>query len=193
MLGIKTRSEEFFLFYIMRTLYYHTLQRLSEIELTEHFSGFGLYDREVIELIRTCDDPYPYLRGLIAEFGFESAKIEYTQKARTRGITKNSFYTLYDQALLGLTSHSKVPLRLAAMLGFLSAIVSLAVAAIYLVYKLIFWSNFTLGLAPLVVGLFFFSSVQLFFLGILGEYVASTHTQILKRPLVVERERINFD
>jgi hypothetical protein len=143
-------------------------------------------------MMKELDDPYPYFRGLIAEIGFKSAEIEYVQPKRKRGITKNNFYTLYDMAMLGFTSHSKVPLRLATMLGFLSSALCLLVGLFYLGYKLLYWHSFDVGLGPLVIGLFFVGSVQLFFLGIVGEYVGSIHTQVLKRPLVVEKERVNF-
>lgn len=191
-MGIKKKSEESRIVFAFRTFYYRLLRKMSEIELVENYTGFGLYDQQVIEILRTLNDPYPYFRGLIVELGFESARIEYVQQSRKQGITKNNFLTLYDLAMLGMTSHSRVPLRLATMLGFVSATMSLLVALFYFVYKLVFWSSFSVGLAPLVVGLFFFSSVQLFFLGIVGEYVGSMYTQILKRPLVVEKERINF-
>jgi glycosyltransferase involved in cell wall biosynthesis len=190
--GIKRSSRESALLFTFRTLYYRVLRALSDVELLEHFTGFGLYDRQVIEICRSLDDPEPYFRGTIAEIGFESAKIEYTQPQRKAGVTKNNFYTLFDLAMSGMTSYSKVPLRLATMLGFTIATVSLVVAFVYLVYKLLFWDSFSVGLAPLVLGLFFFSAVQLFFLGIVGEYVGSIHTQIRKRPLVIEKERINF-
>jgi hypothetical protein len=192
-MGVKKGSAESSLMFALRRLYYRTLRRLSDVELIEHFTGFGLYDRQVIDILRSLGDPYPYFRGLIADIGFEIAKIEYVQPARKRGVTKNNFYTLYDMAMLGLTSYTKVPLRLATMLGFASAALSLLVALFYLVYKLIFWNSFELGLAPLVVGIFFFSSVQLIFLGIVGEYVGSIHTYVRHMPLVVEKERINFD
>ena len=152
-----------------------------------------MYDQKVIETLRTIQDPYPYFRGLICDIGFERAVIEYVQPSRKKGFTKNNLYTLYDMAMLGITNHSKVPLRLATMTGFAVAILDLIVALGYFVYKLIFWKSFSVGIAPLVIGLFFFSSVQLFFIGILGEYIGSIHTQVLKRPLVVEKERINFD
>jgi len=190
--GVKKESRESKLVYALRQAYYRTLSRLSNIELIEQFTGFGLYDRQVIDVLKKFNEPYPYFRGLIAEVGFERAEIEYVQPLRRRGITKNNFYTLLDIALLGVTSHSKVPLRLAVILGFVSAIASLAVALFYLIYKLLFWNSFTVGLAPLVVGIFFFSSVQLFFLGLVGEYVGSIHTYVQNRPLVVEKERINF-
>jgi glycosyltransferase involved in cell wall biosynthesis len=129
----------------------------------------------------------------VADIGFEVYKLPYNQPRRRRGITKNNFYTLYDLAMLGITNHSKVPLRVATMAGFLMSGFSLFIAFVYLVAKLIFWSSFVLGTAPVLVGLFFFSSVQLFFIGILGEYIGAIHTQVQKRPLVIEKERINFD
>ena len=192
-LGVKTQSKETPAMFLVRKMYYEFIGRLSEIELTKNNTGFGLYDRRIIEILREVNDPYPYFRGLVSEIGFESAKIEYTQPARERGITKNNFYPLYDIAMPGITNHSKVPLRLAAMLGFLMSAVSLLIAVGYFIAKLIFWNQFSLGVAPLVIGLFFFSSVQLFFIGIIGEYVGSIHTQVLKRPLVIEKERVNFD
>ena len=191
-LAVKTHSEESRLFYLVRSAYYSTVKRLADIELTAHSTGFGLYDKKVIDVLREMDDPYPYFRGMISDIGFESAKVPFTQPHRKRGITKNNFYTLYDLAMLGLTSHSKVPLRLATMLGFAMSLVCLVVAIVYMIYKLIFWYNFPVGLAPLIIGLFLFSSVQLFFIGILGEYIGAIHTQVLHRPLVVEKERINF-
>jgi glycosyltransferase involved in cell wall biosynthesis len=192
-LGVKVRSKERPLMFLLRRIYYRLVNSLAEIDLVENFYGFGLYDRTVIEAIRAMDDPYPYGRGMICEIGFQPVKIEYTQNRRERGITKNNFYTLYDIAMLGITSHSKVPLRLATMLGFSAATLSFLAGLVYFVYKLLFWQNFSVGMAPLVVGLFFFGSVQLFFIGILGEYIGAIHTQVVHRPLVVERERINFD
>jgi glycosyltransferase involved in cell wall biosynthesis len=192
-LGIKEKSEESRLFFMLRSLYYKVLRRLSDVELIEHFTGFGLYDRQVIEIMRELDDPYPYFRGLIADIGFESAKIKYHQPTRKRGLTKNNFYTLFDMAMLGLTSYTKVPLRLATIFGFGCSALSLAVALAYFIYKLMFWNSFTVGVAPLVIGLFFFASVQLFFLGVIGEYIGAVHTQVLRRPLVVVKETINFD
>jgi glycosyltransferase involved in cell wall biosynthesis len=162
------------------------------MELLPGFHGYGLLERRVIEGLRSLHDPYPYVRGMIYEVGFEKAIVHYTQPLRKRGITKNNFYTLYDIAMLGITNFSKVPLRIAAMLGFAASIVSLIFALIYLIYKIVFWNSFPVGVAPLVIGLFFFASVQLFFIGILGEYIGAIHTQVLKRPLVVEKERINF-
>lgn len=191
-LGVKTQSKETPAMFLIRKMYYGFIGRLSEIELTKNNTGFGLYDKRLIEILREVKEPYPYFRGLVSEIGFESAKIEYTQPARERGITKNNFYTLYDIGMLGITNHSKVPLRLAAMLGFLMSAVSLLIAVGYFIAKLIFWNWFSIGIAPLVIGVFFFSSVQLFFIGIIGEYIGSIHTQILNRPLVIEKERVNF-
>lgn len=190
--GVKTKSEESLLFYSLRSLYYGALRRLSDIDLIEHFTGFGLYDRRVVEILRTLDDPYPYFRGLIADIGFPIARIPFTQPLRKRGVTKNNFYTLLDMALLGFTSHTKVPLRLATLLGFAGGGASFAVGIFYLVYKLIMWRSFSVGIAPLVIGLFFFASVQLIFLGVVGEYVGAIYTHVRKRPHVVEAERINL-
>jgi glycosyltransferase involved in cell wall biosynthesis len=191
--GVKKGSDEAKPMYLVRKLYYHFIAGLSEVRLIKNFTGFGLYDRQVIEILRHIGDPYPYFRGLICDIGFETAEIEYSQPVRKRGITKNNFYTLYDMAMLGMTNHSKVPLRLATMAGFLMGLASLFIGLAYLVYKLIYWNEFSVGIAPLVIGLFLFASVQLFFLGIVGEYVGAIHTQVLRRPLVVEKERINFD
>lgn len=190
--GIKYKSQENFASFLMRKIYYNLINKLSDIKLIKNFMGFGLYDKKVIEILKQIDEPYPYLRGLVCDIGFRVAKIPYLQRARRRGVTKNNFYTLYDTAMLGITNHSKIPLRLAIMIGFLSSIISLIIAAIYFIYKIIFWESFSLGIAPLIIGLFFFFSINLIFLGILGEYIGAIHTQILKRPLVIEKERINF-
>jgi len=191
--GVKSQSEESALMFAIRKMYYNFINRVSDIKLLKNSTGFGLYDRCVIEELRKIDDPYPYFRGLVSDIGFPSHEIEYTQPTRKRGISKNNFYTLYDIAMLGITNHSKVPLRLATMLGFAMAIASFLIAMGYLVAKLIFWDQFSLGTAPLIIGLFFLGSVQLFFIGIIGEYIGAIYTQVQKRPLVVEKERINFD
>jgi glycosyltransferase involved in cell wall biosynthesis len=191
-IGVKASSQEPGLFYFLRSLYYRVLRGLSDVRLIDNFTGFGLYDHKVIEILREFNDPYPYFRGLIADIGYDIARIEFDQPRRKRGLSKNNFYTLYDMAMLGIVSYTKVPLRLAAMFGFLSAAISFTVGLIYLVYKLIDWQNFSLGLAPVVIGLFFLGSVQLFFLGIIGEYIGSIYTLTVHRPLVIEKERINF-
>jgi glycosyltransferase involved in cell wall biosynthesis len=191
-IGVKQDSEESPLFFAVRKFYYELAAQLSETELNKNVTGFGLYDRRFMDILKEMDDPYPYFRGLVSEIGFPAAKILYHQPVRKRGITSNNFYRLFDMAMLGITNHSKVPLRLATMLGFAVSIVSISIAFVYVILKLMFWHEFSLGLAPLVVGLFFFGSVQLFFIGILGEYIGSIHTQVLKRPHVIELERINF-
>jgi glycosyltransferase involved in cell wall biosynthesis len=191
--GVKKESREKRSLFFVRGLFYRLIDRLSEVPLVRNFTGFGLYDRVVVDKLREIDDPYPYFRGLICDPGYARAELPYSQPARKRGITKNNFYSLYDLAMLGITNHSKVPLRLAAMAGFALSIVALIVAAVYLVYKLMFWKTFSLGLAPLVIGVYFLGSVQLFFIGILGEYIGSIHTQVYNRPLVIEKERINFE
>jgi glycosyltransferase involved in cell wall biosynthesis len=191
-IGVKKQSGESKLMYAVRKIFYNLIGTLSETEQIKNFTGFGLYDKRIIEILRSIDDPYPYFRGLITDIGYDIERLEYAQPARKKGKTKNNFYSLYDMAMLGITNYSKVPLRLATMLGFSIAVLSLLVALVYLIYKLIFWQSFQLGMAPLVIGIFFFSAVQLFFIGIIGEYIGSIHTQVLKRPLVIEKERINF-
>jgi len=191
--AIKDSSDESGLMYRIRTAYYRLIARLTNVEILEHFTGFGLYDRSVVEQIRVnFRDPYPYFRGMIAELGLPCAKVFYNQKRRERGITKNNFYSLYDLAMLGITNLSKVPLRLVIGCGFISAAISFMLGVAYLAYKLIFWTRFSVGVAPVVLGLFFLGSVQLIALGIIGEYVGSIHTFVLNRPLVTEKERINF-
>lgn len=191
-IGVKPKSRETPLMFLVRRSYYRLLSKMSDTPLVENFTGFGLYDREVIDTIRALDDPYPYFRGLIAELGYPRAEIPFEQPRRIRGVTKNNFYTLFDLAMLGLTSHSKVPIRLATIAGFALSALSMLFAAGYLAAKLIYWDNFALGMAPVLIGMFFFASVQLFFIGIIGEYIASIHTHVKKRPLVIEKERINF-
>jgi glycosyltransferase involved in cell wall biosynthesis len=191
-LGVKASSEESRTMWLLRSAYYTFAARISDVPLIQHATGFGLYDRSVIEIIRDIGDPYPYFRGMIADIGLEIALVAYDQGVRRRGITKNNFYSLYDVAMLGITSHSKVPLRMATMAGFALSAVSLLVALCYLVAKLLFWESFALGIAPLVIGVFFFGSVQLFFIGILGEYIGAIHTYVQRRPVAVEKERFNF-
>lgn len=192
--GIKNTSDEGGLMFGIRTAYYRLVARLTNIQVMEHFTGFGLYDRKVIDILKSqFHDPYPYFRGMIAEVGFPHTKVFYNQKRRSRGITKNNFYTLYDLAMLGITNLSKVPLRAFTFGGFALSLVSLLTALFYLVYKLIFWNSFSVGIAPVVIGVFFFISIQLIGLGVLGEYVGSIHTMVQGRPLVIEKERINFE
>ena len=190
--AIKDSSDESPLFFAVRRLYYRLVEGLAETRTIQNFTGFGLYDRVIMEYCRELKDPYPYFRGLIAEVGLPVERVSYHQPLRTRGFTKNNLYTLYDMAMLGVTNFSKVPLRLATIIGFSSALLCLIIAGCYLIYKLLYWYSLPVGTAPMVIGIFFFASVQLFFIGILGEYIGAIHTQVLKRPLVVEKERINF-
>lgn len=192
-LAQKTSSRESKLFYSVRKIYYSLIVRISEVDLVKNVTGFGLYDRQVIEQIRQINDPYPYLRGLICDLGYSIALIPFQQPTRQRGFSKNNFFTLWDLAMLGFTNHSKAPLRLATFVGGIVALLCLMAGFGYLIFKLIYWEQFQLGLAPLIIGMFFIGAVQLLFIGVLGEYVGSIHTQILRRPPVVERERINFE
>ncbi len=191
--GVRKNSRESFVLFKVKKLYYYVLSRISDVELTRDSTGFGLYDKCVIQSLRKIDDPYPYFKGLISELGFEIAEVEYVSAARKRGVSSANFFMLYDFALLGITSHSRVPIRVATMVGFVMAILSLFVAIAYLVAKLINPNFLPIGIASLHITLFFFSSVQLFFIGLIGEYIGLIHLRSLKRPLVVERERVNFD
>ncbi len=191
--GVKPSASENALMAMFRRGCYQVFAKLTTIKQIKNFTGFGLYDQQVITILRQFADPYPYFRGMIAEIGFEVCEIPYHQPQRLHGQTKNNFYTLYDVAMLGLTSYSKVPMRIAALLGFVLGTLSLLTSVIFLVLKLCFWHSFALGMAPILIGIFFFASVQLFFLGVLGEYVASIQTYVQKRPLVIEKERVNFD
>lgn len=192
-LAQKRTSDELFLFSLVRRLYYRVVNRLSDTPLVKDATGFGIYDREVIDNVRLVGDPCPYFRGLICELGYKPYLIPFDKPARKCGVTKHNFYSLYDLAMLGITNHSKVPLRLATFCGLCVGIVSFLVAFAYLAYKLVFWRSFAVGMAPVVVGIFFLGAVQLFFIGIVGEYIGSIYTQVLKRPTVIERQRINFE
>lgn len=190
--AIKTLSKENPFMYGIRSFYYYLVGKLSDVHLDRHFTGFGLYDKQVIDALRAVDDPYPYVRGLISELGFESVKINYTQEKRKIGKSSYNFYELYDTAMLGLTSHSKVPLRIATIIGFAMSLASFLAGLGYLAAKLLFWSRFPAGYAPVIISLFFLFSVLLFFIGVLGEYIGLMHMRILNRPRVIEKERINF-
>ena len=192
-LCVKTVSEENKVMFWIRTKYYQMVNRLSSIETLENFTGFGLYDRRVVDIVKSIDDPYPYFRGMIADIGLPHAEIPFKQPRRIRGITKNNFYTLYDIGMLGITNLSKVPLRIVTFAGFIGAFLSMIAGLVYLVYKLLFWSHFSVGIAPLVIGIYFFASIQMISMGILGEYIGAIHTQVHKRPFVIEKERVNFE
>jgi len=192
-IGVKTSSHESGLMYWIRTQYYKALNRLSGIETYEHFTGFGLYDRKVMDMVKEFRDPYPYFRGMIAEIGLPHVELPYEQQRRKRGKSKSNLYALWDLAMLGITTLSKVPLRVVTFCGFAGALVSVLVGIGYLVYKLLFWQRFTAGIAPLVIGFFFLGSMQLLFMGVIGEYIGNIQTQVQNRPLVFERDRINFE
>lgn len=191
-LAVKPESEESSIMFGLRKIYYRLITRISEVPLIQNATGAGLFDRVVIDILRNIQDSYPYFRGLLCEIGFPIATVPFIQPRRQRGLTKNNFYTLYDIAMLGITNHSKIPLRLMAMGGFLLALVSLVVALFFFVAKLLYWDSFQLGTAPILVGIFFFGAIQAFFIGVLGEYIGSIHTQVRNMPLVVELERVNF-
>jgi polyisoprenyl-phosphate glycosyltransferase len=192
-IGVKKSSEELQLMFLIRKVYYYFVNKLSNIDLVNNFHGFGLYDRKVIDVLRGMNEPYPYFRGLISEVGFDRFEIEYDQLLRKEGATKNNFFTLYDIGVLGVVNHSKTPLRIVVLLGFLLSLISIFIASTYFVLKILYWDSFTLGMAPIVIGIFFFSSVQLLFIGIIGEYIGSLHTYAQNRSLVVEKERVNFN
>ena len=192
-IGIKKSSKEKKMMYWIRTLYYKLIRKITDIDHIEHFTGFGLYDKAFVDVVRQLHDPMPYLRGIIAELGFDYKAIPYEQQRRKAGKSKNNFYSLYDYAMIGITSYSKVVMRLATFAGFIIGGLSLVAALVYLVLKLMYWDRFSAGIAPMVIGMFFLGSLQLFFIGFLGEYVLSINTRVLDRPLVVEEERLNFE
>lgn len=193
-LGQKSSSKENKIMFFLRTFYYKLLNLFNDsgTKLLEHCTGFGLYDREVIDKLKNLNEPYPYLRGLVCELGYKLTCVQFCQNKREKGKTKNNFYTLYDMAMLAFTNYSKVPLRIAAMSGFILSILSFCLALFYLIFKLLFWYHLPAGIAPILISVFFFFSVQLFFIGILGEYLNAILTQVQNRPLVIEKERINF-
>lgn len=191
-IGIKTSSRESKIMYWLRSCYYRLIKKLSDVEQIEHFTGSGLYDREFIEVLRGLNDPTPFLRGIVAELGYKRKEIPYEQPERRAGKTHNNFYKLYDAAMLSVTSYTKVGLRLATIFGAFCGMMSILVALVYLVMKLIWWDRFPAGMAPLLIGMLFLGSVQIFFIGLVGEYVLSINQRVMKRPLVIEEERINF-
>lgn len=193
--GIKTSSKESGILYFLRSCYYKIIKKMSPVKLIEHFTGFGLYDRSFVKLLRELDDPIPFLRGIVAEYadGFNMTEVTYEQEERRAGKTHNNFYSLYDGAMLSFTSYTKVGLRLATIIGFIAGFISFIVALVYLVLKLTHWNDFNAGYAPMVIGVFLLGSLQLFFIGFLGEYVLNINTRVIHRPVVVEEERINFN
>lgn len=191
--GIKTSSKENGFIYFLRSMYYKMIKNMSTVQMIEHFTGFGLYDKTFIDLLRSLDDPIPFLRGIVAEYGFKRKDVEYEQAKRRAGKTKNNFLTLYDAAMLSVTSYTKVGLRLATLLGFLCSGISLVIAMVYFVLKLMHWNEFQAGYTPMMLGIFVIGSLQLFFIGLIGEYILNINTRVIHRPLVVEEKRLNFD
>ncbi len=191
-IGIKTKSKENKLMYIFRTIYYKLIKKFSYVKQIEHFTGFGLYDKEFIDILKKLNDKEPYLRGIVSELGFDRKEIEYTQNKRAAGKTSNNFYRLYDAGMLGITTYTKVPIRLATLLGFIFSTISILIIIIYLLLKLIYWNSISC-IFLVIMGLFLLGSIQIFFIGLLGEYILNINRRVLNRPLVIEEERINFE
>ena len=189
---VKTSSKENHIMYFLRTCYYKMIKSMSDVQMIEHFTGFGLYDKSFINVLRTLSDPTPFLRGIVAEYAPDHLEIPYEQQKRRAGKTKNNFFTLFDAAMLSFTSYTKGGLRVATFGGFLISGSSLLIALFYLVQKLLYWDKFVAGNAPILIGVFFFGGLQLFFTGLLGEYIMSMNTRVIHRPLVIEEERLNF-
>jgi glycosyltransferase involved in cell wall biosynthesis len=192
-LAVKPSSKTNFFLHRLRRMYYRILDGIANVDIVRDATGFGLYDQIVLNEVRKIADPYPYFRGLICELGFPIKAIPFTQPRRERGISKNNFYTLFDMAMLGIVSHSLVPIRLASICGFVIGFLSFMVAIFYTILKLLYWDSFPMGMAPIVIGIFFLFSLLFIFIGLLGEYIGSIHSYVRNRPIVVEKERINFD
>lgn len=191
-IGVKTKSRENKVIYTIRTIYYHLVKKFSDVDQIEHFTGFGLYDKDFIDVLRHLDDPTPFLRGIVAELGWKRKELEYTQQLRKHGKSKNNFFSLYDLAMLSITSYTKIGLRTAVFIGFLTGFFSSVIGIVYLILKLMYWDRFPAGSAPILIGMMFLGAVQLFFIGMIGEYILTINTRMMKRPLVVEEKRINF-
>lgn len=190
--GIKTSSKENGLVYFLRSIYYKVIKKMSSVEMIEHFTGFGLYDKTFIKVLRELNDPIPFIRGVVAEYGYNRKDIEYEQPQRRAGKTHNNWYSLYDAAMLSFTSYTKIGLRLATFAGFAGAGISFIIGLFYLVKKLMNWNAFEAGVAPAIIGVCFIGSLQMLITGFLGEYVMNINTRVMNKPLVVEEERINF-
>ena len=189
----KSSSKESKIMYFLRTCYYKLIKKMSSVEQIEHFTGFGLYDKSFVQVMRDLKDPIPFLRGVVGELGFKRTEIEYTQAQRRAGKTHNNFFTLYDAAMLSFTSYTKLGLRLATFVGGFFGLVSIIVGIVYLVLKLVYWNRFTAGMVPLILLVSILGSLQLIFIGLMGEYILSMNQRLMNRPLVVEEERLNFD
>ncbi len=191
--GIKTSSKENRIMRFLRTCYYKMIKKMSDVEQIEHFTGFGLYDKSFIDVLRNLEDPTPFIRGIVAELGYKRKDIPYTQAKRMAGKTHNNWATLYDAAMLSFTSYTKTGLRVATIIGFILSATSIVIALVYLGMKIAFWDRFVAGTVPILLAVCIFGSAQLFFLGLLGEYVISMNKRIMNRPLVIEEERLNFE
>lgn len=191
-IGIKTKSKENKFMYFLRSCYYKIIKKISDTEQIEHFTGFGLYDKSFIEVLKKLDDPTPFLRGIVAELGFARKEIPYEQQKRRAGKTHNNFYKLYDAAMLSFTSYTKIGLRLATFAGVIISSISFIIGLIYLILKLMYWDRFAAGTIPILIGMCFLGAIQLFFIGFLGEYILAINARVMKRPLVIEEKRINF-
>lgn len=191
--AIKTSSKENPVMRFLRTCYYKLIKKMSDVEQIEHFTGFGLYDKSFIEVLRGLDDPMPFLRGIVAELGYKRKDISYEQQKRRAGKTSNNWYRLYDAAMLSFTSYTKMGMRIATIIGFFISFISILIGLVYLILKLIHWDSFAMGNAPILIGVFVLGGIQIFFIGLLGEYVMNINSRIMKRPLVIEEKRINFD
>ena len=190
--AIKSHSKENKIMYFLRSVYYKMIKKMSSSEQIEHFTGFGLYDKSFVQVLRDLDDPIPFIRGIIGELGYKRTEIEYVQPQRRAGKTHNNLYTLYDAAMLSFTSYTKIGLRLATFIGAICGGASIVVGIIYLIFKLIYWDRFVAGMAPLILIVSFMSSLQIFFIGLMGEYILSMNKRLMNRPLVIEEERLNF-
>lgn len=190
--GIKTGSKENKIMRFLRTCYYKMIKKMSNVEQIEHFTGFGLYDKSFIEVLKNLNDPTPFIRGIVAELGYKRKDIPYVQPKRRAGKTHNNWASLYDGAMLSFTSYTKVGLRIATIIGFITAAISMMIAIVYLILKLVYWDRFVAGMAPILLAVLILGSMQLFFIGFLGEYVLSINRRVMNRPLVIEEERINF-
>lgn len=191
--AIKKRSKENHLFRFLRSSYYKMIKKMSQVEQIEHFTGTGLYDNDFIDVLRNLNDPTPFLRGIVAELGFKRSEITYEQQQRKAGKTHNNWYSLYDAAMLSFTSYTKIGLRLATIFGFICSLISLLIAIVYTIMKLLNWYGFPVGIAPILIGIFLFGSLQIFFIGLVGEYILNMNTRLMHRPLIIEERRINFD
>ena len=191
-LGEKISSKENSFIFSLRKIFYYIINKISDIDLTQNTTGSGIFDKKIVDYIKTIEDPYPYFRGLLSELGYTIETIKFDQPKRLHGSSKNSFFILYDYAMLGIVKHSRLPLRLMTIIGFVTSILSILVALAFFIYKLFYWNSFELGIAPLIIGIFGIGSIQIFLLGLIGEYVGVLLIHARKLPMVIEKERINF-